>query len=85
MTQGLVSEVGSYERATQGTSASNLGAATVTYLQSRVPPQGETIMVGLESGARLGSSGTAIVVTELGHPSPVGTATAGHRFPPVDY
>ena len=82
VTQGLVSEVGSYERAVQGTSASNLGSATVTYLQSRVLPQGETIMVGLESGARLGSSGSqsllrnSAIRAQLARPQP---ATVSHR------
>ena len=82
VTRGLVSEVGSYERAARGTSSSNLGSATVTYLQSRVLPQGETVMVGLESGARLGSSGSQsllqdpVIRTLLANPQ---SATSSHR------
>lgn len=82
VTRGLVSEVGSYERAARGTSSSKLGSATVTYLQSRVLPQGETIMVGLPSGARLGSSGSESLLrnpairTLLAHPQ---SATASYR------
>ena len=57
-TRNLVSEVASYERAAIGGSRANLDALTVAYLQSRVLPQGETIMLGLTGGQRLGSAGS---------------------------
>ena len=84
VTRSLVSEVDSYERAARDTSTSNLASVTVAYLQSRVLPQGETIMVGLDSGARLGSSGSQSLLanpairTLLAHPQ---SATASHRSP----
>ena len=82
VTRGLVSEVDSYERAATGTSSASLDSATVAYLQSRVLPQGETIMIGLPSGARLGSSGSASLLrnpairTLLARPP---SATSSHR------
>jgi len=82
VTRGLVSEVDSYVRAASGTGPSNLGPATVAYLRSRVLPQGEAIMVGLPSGVRLGSSGSASLLrnpairTLLAHPP---SATSSHR------
>jgi len=57
-TRNLVSEVASYERAAIGGGRANLDALTVAYLQSRVLPQGETIMLGLTRGPRLGSAGS---------------------------
>jgi len=58
-TRSLVSEVDSYEKAAVGHSVAGLEPATIAYLQSRVLPQGETIMVTLPNGARLGSAGSA--------------------------
>jgi two-component system OmpR family sensor kinase len=58
-TRGLVAEVDSFDKAVVGSRSSTLEPATVAYLQSRVLPQGETIMVRLPDGTRLGSSGSA--------------------------
>ncbi len=58
-TRNLVSEVDSFEKATAGEGSTVLGPSTIAYLQSRVLPQGEVIMVQLPSGARLGSAGSA--------------------------
>ena len=58
-TRNLVAEVDSYEKATKGTNAAELEAVTIAYLRSRVLPQGESIMVRLPDGARLGSAGSA--------------------------
>lgn len=58
-TRNLVSEVDSFSRATSRTSPASLEPATVAYLQGRVLVQGESLMIGLPSGARFGSVGTA--------------------------
>ncbi len=58
-TRGLAAEVDSFEKAVGGSGASSLGPATVAYLRTRVLPQGETIMVRLPDGTRLGSVGSA--------------------------
>ncbi len=58
-TRGLVSEVDSYEKAAIGTPEPGLAATTISYLQSRVLPQGETIMVAVPDGRKLGSAGSA--------------------------
>ena len=58
-TRSLVSEVDSYEKAASGTAGPGLAATTISYLQSRVLPQGETIMVELSDGRKLGSAGSA--------------------------
>ncbi len=82
-TRSLVSEVDSFERAAVGKSTSNLGPETVAYLQSRVLPQGESIMVGLPGGASFGSAGsdlllrTATIRKLLGHPPAVTTSYRG--------
>ncbi len=58
-TRSLVSEVDSYQKAAIGTAGPGLEATTTAYLQSRVLPQGETIMVALPDGRQLGSAGSA--------------------------
>ena len=58
-TRSLVSEVDSYQKAAIGTAGPGLAATTISYLQSRVLPQGETIMVALPDGRKLGSAGSA--------------------------
>ena len=58
-TRGLVSEVDSFSRATSHTTAASLEPATVAYLQGRVLAQGESLMIGLRSGSRFGSEGSA--------------------------
>ena len=58
VTRNLVSEVASYEQVVTGANGSNLDALTVAYLRSRVLPQGETIMLGLPNGDRVGSAGS---------------------------
>ena len=58
-TRGLAAEVDSFEKAVGGAGASTLEPDTVAYLRSRVLPQGETIMVRLPNGSRLGSVGSA--------------------------
>ena len=82
-TRGLVSEVDSFSRATAGTTAASLQPATVAYLQGRVLVQGESLMIGLRSGERFGSAGSAPLLASrevrslLARP-PVSTAT--HRM-----
>ncbi len=61
-TKSLVSEVDSYDRAIESSPAPALVATTITYLQSRVLPQGETVMVGIDDEPRLGSSGSAALL-----------------------
>jgi signal transduction histidine kinase len=58
-TRSLVSEVDSFSRSTDGTTPGMLESATVDYLQGRVLVQGESLIVGLPSGRRFGSSGSA--------------------------
>ena len=58
-TKSLAAEVESFQKAVIGTSSSTLGPAAVAYLQGRVLPQGETIMVRLPDSNRLGSVGSA--------------------------
>jgi len=58
-TRGLAAEVDSFDRAVGGARPSTLEPDTVAYLRSRVLPQGETIMVRLSDGSRLGSVGSA--------------------------
>ena len=58
-TRSLAAEVDSFEKAAVGTGSATLEPTTVAYLQSRVLPQGETIMVRLPGGTRLGSAGSA--------------------------
>ena len=58
-TRGLVSEVDSFTRAVTRTTPVSLEAATVSYLQGRVLVQGDSLMIGLPSGARFGSVGSA--------------------------
>lgn len=62
-TASLVSEVDSFSRATAHTTADSLEPATVAYLQGRVLVQGESLMVGLDSGRRFGSSGSAFLLS----------------------
>jgi len=57
-TRGLVSEVDSFSRATAPTTPASLEPATVAYLRGRVLVQGESLLVGLASGRRFGSSGS---------------------------
>ncbi len=65
-TKSLAAEVDSFQKAVTGTNSATLGPAAVTYLQGRVLPQGETIMIRLPDGNRLGSVGSAPL---LGAPS----------------
>jgi signal transduction histidine kinase len=65
-TRGLVSEVDSYSRATARTTPASLEPATVAYLQGRVLVQGESLMIGLPSGHRFGSAGTAALLADPG-------------------
>ncbi len=58
-TRSLVSEVDSFSRATAATTPASLQPATVAYLQGRVLVQGESLMIGLRSGNRFGSAGSA--------------------------
>ena len=61
-TRNLVSEVDSFEKATAGMGPAALGPSTIAYLQSRVLPQGEVIVVQLPNRARLGSAGSALLL-----------------------
>jgi len=63
-TRSLVSEVDSFSRATARTTPESLESATVAYLQGRVLVQGESLMIGLPSGHRFGSSGSAALLAE---------------------
>ncbi len=76
-TRSLAAEVDSFEKSAAGTGPATLEPTTVTYLQGRVLPQGETIMVRLPDGTRLGSAGSAgllrnpTIQAALGTPPPV--------------
>ncbi len=61
-TRNLGSEVDSFSRATAKASTSSLEPATVAYLQGRVLVQGESLMIGLDSGRRFGSAGSAALL-----------------------
>ncbi len=80
-TRGLAAEVDSFEKAVVGAGASSLEPDTVAYLRSRVLPQGETIMVRLPDGSRLGSVGSAPLLgtatfrSALASPPPRTTST----------
>lgn len=63
-TRGLVSEVDSFSRATSATTAASLEPATVAYLQGRVLVQGESLLIGLGSGRRFGSAGSAALLAD---------------------
>jgi len=75
-TRSLAAEVDSFEKAAVGTGSAALESTAVSYLQSRVLPQGETIMVRLPDGTRLGSAGSAALLqsstirSALGAPPP---------------
>jgi signal transduction histidine kinase len=58
-TRNLVSEVDSFSRATARITPDSLGPTTVAYLRGRVLIQGESLMVGLPSGSRFGTVGSA--------------------------
>jgi signal transduction histidine kinase len=63
-TRTLVSEIDSYSRATARTTPASLQPATVAYLQGRVLVRGESLLVGLPSGKRYGSSGSASLLED---------------------
>jgi len=64
-TRSLVSEVDSFSRATAATTATSLEPATVAYLQGRVLVQGESLLIGLDSGRRFGSAGSGALLADV--------------------
>jgi signal transduction histidine kinase len=74
--RNLAAELDSLQVALSHRGDAAIAATTVAYLQGRVLPQGEVIMVGLGSGERYGSAGsspllrTSAVRRLLGHPPP---------------
>jgi len=89
ITRGLVAEVGSYDQAIAGTATADLAPRTVSYLQSRVLPGGESLMMRLGSGPRLGTSDSAALLADpvirqvLDHP-PRTTGSFRQRLDGVD-
>ncbi len=59
VTRDSVSELASYQRAITGIGTGQVESATVSYLRSRVLPQGEVVIVALPGGVHLGSAGSA--------------------------
>ena len=62
VTRDSVSELASYQRALAGTAPDHVATATVIYLQRRVLPEGEVVMVALPDNLRLGSAGSAALL-----------------------
>lgn len=89
VTRSLVSAIDSYGRATAGKTPATLEPATVAYLQSQVLVKGESLMVALPSGVRLGSEGSAGLLRDptirglLGSP-PADTVTRRATLDGVD-
>jgi len=87
--RSLIAEIDSFEKAAAGHTPSQLRHITIAYLQSRVLPQGESILVELPDGIRLGSSGSApllrvsAVRTVLAHP-PTETQSFRQQLAGVD-
>ena len=57
--RNLAAELESFQHALADRGGSGIAPSTVAYLQGRVLPRGEVIMVGLNGGGRFGSSGSA--------------------------
>ena len=87
--RSLVAEIDSFQKAAAGHSPTKLHSLTIAYLQSRVLPQGESILVELPDGIRLGSSGSApllrvpAVRAVLAHP-PAATRSFRQQLAGID-
>lgn len=88
-TRNLVAQLDSYEQATRGIGTTRLETTTIAYLQSQAIPQGESVMMRLPDGARLGSAGSATllrtptIAAHLAHP-PVATQSYRSELHGVD-
>jgi len=87
--RSLIAEIDSFKKAASGHSTTTLRPITIAYLQSRVLPQGESILIQLPGGIRLGSSGSApllrvaAVRAVLAHP-PAATQSYRQQLAGVD-
>jgi signal transduction histidine kinase len=87
--RNLSVELNSLKAALSHRGTQNVATTTVDYLQGRVLPQGEVVMVGLESGPRYGSSDSAWLLRSdavhdlLTHP-PSATTTVHTQLSGID-
>ena len=85
--RNLAAELESFQHTLADRGGSGIATSTVAYLQGRVLPRGEVIMVGLNDGGRFGSAGSAPLLalgfdaTSAGTPSDQDPVGAGRSRP----